>query len=398
MSHPQIGQTIAVFDKSGKVVSTSKHLLNIFREAKDAYREKKAEINAQRKAELEAKRARRALENFTFDERASAAPSKVSSRRTHRTRRSRARHHEPVYQYDDEYYAEDMRRQTAPTIRRYEQDYDMPAPRMEIIRRHTTNDAQIAHRPLPTRSATVAGPAIDMDLAYGEIPPPLPPRHEDEDELKGLLSKLNLALDEAHCVRHTVTTMVSSLQKNPDAMAAVALTLAEISKLAAKVSPQVLTALKGSFPAIFALMASPQFMIAVGVGVGVTVVMLGGYKIVQKIQQRKVVDAPMPVAEEVQPEFDQLEEMDVDLSGIETWRRGIADAEADSVAISVDGEFLTPEAASILREERQRDRTGQSEASRRTKSTKHTKHRKSEKGDKEKKKKKHSSLRLLFHA
>jgi hypothetical protein len=92
------------------------------------------------------------------------------------------------------------------------------------------------------------------------------------------------------------------------------------------------------------MLAAPEFLIAVGVGVGITVVMFGGYKIIKKIRAR--VD---------NKEDDVVDEMiDVhELDRIEHWRRGIADAEtasvapsvAPSVATSVEGEFITPMAA-----------------------------------------------------
>ena len=43
-------ETIAVVNKSGKAVSTSKHLVNVFKEAKAAYQERKAEVVAGRQA------------------------------------------------------------------------------------------------------------------------------------------------------------------------------------------------------------------------------------------------------------------------------------------------------------------------------------------------------------
>merc|ERR1711964_540010 len=72
---------------------------------------------------------------------------------------------------------------------------------------------------------------------------------------------------------------------------------------------------------------------------GVTVVMFGGYKIIKKIQANN----------EAHKEANRMEEAMVyegtEMGSIDTWRRGIADAEAQSVATSVDGEFITPEAA-----------------------------------------------------
>lgn len=187
-----------------------------------------------------------------------------------------------------------------------------------------------------------------MDLAYGELPPPLPPRRRDEEtELRGQMTKLQQLLEEAHCLQHSATAIIDSLQKNPDQMAAVALTLAEISSLASKMAPGALTALKGAFPAVIALLASPQFMIAAGVGVGVTIIAFGSYKIIKKIQRRKnIEDVPEAVSD-----YDELQEINRDIGRIETWRRGIADAQALSTGTSVEGEFVTPQAGRQLVEE-----------------------------------------------
>lgn len=190
---------------------------------------------------------------------------------------------------------------------------------------------------MPARSVSYSEPYIDMDLAYGELPPldPVP----DENDLKGLMSRASMLLDEAHCVQHSVTATIAALQRDPDALAAVALTLAEISNLAAKMAPGALTAMKGSFPAVFALLASPQFMIAAGVGVGVVIVALGGYKIIKKIKARR--------SEEEEQKMDELLEIGTEFDRIETWRAGVANIESASVGTSVDGEFITPEAAAM---------------------------------------------------
>jgi hypothetical protein len=179
-----------------------------------------------------------------------------------------------------------------------------------------------------------------MNLAYGSLPPDLLPQNtvDREIELAATMSKLDALLLEAHCLQHSATAIIANLQANPEAMAAVALTLAELSNLLTKMSPSILGALKTSSPAVFALLASPQFLIAGGVAIGVTVVMFGGYKIIKKIQANA----------EAKKEANRVEEAlvyDGDLGSIDVWRRGIADVEAQSVATSVDGEFITPEAA-----------------------------------------------------
>jgi hypothetical protein len=187
-----------------------------------------------------------------------------------------------------------------------------------------------------------------MDLAYGDYHPTsiAPIVHgAEEKELLSLVDRARFLLDEANCAQHSVKAIIEHLQKNPDAMAAVALTLAEISNIAAKMAPGALTALKGSAPAVFALLASPQFLIAAGVGIGVTVVMLGGYKIIKKIKAKNAAGK--------EGSMDEALEIDGEEVGrINAWRRGIvptddADSEVLSVGTSVDGEFITPIAASM---------------------------------------------------
>lgn len=242
-----------------------------------------------------------------------------------------------------------------------------------------------------------------MDLAYGDIPPPLPvARADDEDELKGLVGKVRMILEEADCLQYSATAIIASLQSNPDAMAAVALTLAEISSIVSKMAPGALVAIKGSSPAVFALLASPQFLVAAGVGVGVTIVALGGYKIIKKIKAKSA-------AEEAG--MDELLEIKGEVSRIETWRRGIAEAEEQSVGTSIDGEFITPHAAALSRlnlndgeskssrrKHRSSRSTKDSETSSRMSRSSSTssKPAKSSKEKREKKEKRPSTLRNMF--
>lgn len=193
-----------------------------------------------------------------------------------------------------------------------------------------------------------------MDLAYGDLPHDLIPRTGDEAELSAHVGTVKRLLQEADCVHYSVSAIIANLQKNPEAMAAVALTLAEISNIVKTMSPGVLMALKGSSPAVFALLASPQFLIAAGVGVGVTVVCLGGYKIIKRIKARNAAEAEEGRMEELL----ELEGEGVGLGRIEMWRRGISETEDDgrSVGTSVEGEFITPMAAMSLREGAGRER------------------------------------------
>ncbi len=198
-------------------------------------------------------------------------------------------------------------------------------------------------RPLAVRSMTSPVsplPHIDMDLAYGPIPPPLPVarRGADEEEFRGHVQKVKRILEEADCLQYSASAIIATLQKNPDAMAAVALTLAELSNIVTKMAPGVLTAMKASSPAVFALLASPQFLIAGGVAVGVTIVAFGGFKIIKKIRSKQAVEVPG---------MDEMMEIGGDVNRIDNWRRGIAEEQEHSVGTSVEGEFITPQAAAL---------------------------------------------------
>jgi delta 1-pyrroline-5-carboxylate dehydrogenase len=68
----------------------------------------------------------------------------------------------------------------------------------------------------------------------------IPVTRMDEVIAKALTRKVEFLLDEAHCLQHSATSTISHLQKNPDAAAAVALTLTELSGVVAKMSPAFL--------------------------------------------------------------------------------------------------------------------------------------------------------------
>jgi hypothetical protein len=181
---------------------------------------------------------------------------------------------------------------------------------------------------------------------------------------------------------------------------------------------------------------SPQFMIAGGVAVGVTIVALGGYKIVKKIQADNAEKAAATAATTPIPmtgrgradsgaDLDQLDELEpAELSRVELWRRGIADVEAESSGTSIDGEFITPGAsrqlidAGVLDEDDLRSRRSgrthrshraksehsvkTSKTSKTTKTTKTSDTRKTKttvkEGSSKKKEKEPSGLKMLFRS
>lgn len=336
----------------------SKHIINVFKEAKSAYRERKAEIHAERNAALQDKKLRDAVKSVRLndDDDTRSRASSHRSKHSHATHRSKShRPSRPPLErgFTDSFYANDN---ATPRRGRHRFEDDLAGAghegHLKELARRNTEAAVVVKRDGPSRRKSDSG--IDMDLCYGEIPPPLPDKRYDEVELREKASKITLLLDEANCLQYSVTSMIENLQKNPDALAAVALTLGEISTMLKKMGPSVLPILAKSFPAVMALLVSPQFMIAGGVAVGVTIVALGGYKIVKKLQaQKEEQDQSHPMAMGVdmgaREEPLMLDELEPpELGRIEVWRRGIADVEAESAGTSVDGEFITPGATRHL--------------------------------------------------
>ncbi|RPB20929.1 hypothetical protein L211DRAFT_841246 [Terfezia boudieri ATCC MYA-4762] len=102
---------------------------------------------------------------------------------------------------------------------------------------------------------------------------------DGDSPLSALLMRLTDILDTFDCLNASITTLVASLQKDPDALAMVGLTLAEISAVVAKTAPGVVVAAKAAFPVIFGLIASPQFLVTAGA----SVIFIGGYQIIRRV-------------------------------------------------------------------------------------------------------------------
>jgi len=323
-----LGQTIAIVDRSGKVVNTSKHLMDVFNEAKNAYRERKAEITGSRQVRIEPSRAPRPRRAFTTDDRTSVASShrsrhhgdskKRSSHRRHSTSPSRRHSSRAPDRAENE---RGFNPKSGDSALPRQQSFFPPSAGAQALDLASPRRASMPM--VPKRS--MSGTAVDMDLAYGEPPPNLfVPEGEEQTELKGLVGRVEMLLTEAKCLQYSATRTIATLQQNPDAMAAVALTLAEISNLLKKMAPGALLGLRRMAPAVFSLLASPQFLIAAGAGVGLTVVAFGGYKVVKKIQARREAEDPQ-----------RLIALGADVSRIDTWRRGVWDKWRWGILIAV---------------------------------------------------------------
>ena len=158
-----IGQTITIVNKSGKVVSTSKHLVNVFNEAKSAYNERKAEIKASRRAhsekKLEDKKTLKRLEalNLSDDDASSRASSRRSSRHgseagSKSTRRKRTSRPPMERGVSDSFYTNDVpspRKRSPQRPSPLRRSSAQEEPRVgELARRHTSGlELQQSRRP-----------------------------------------------------------------------------------------------------------------------------------------------------------------------------------------------------------------------------------------------------------
>lgn len=205
----------------------------------------------------------------------------------------------------------------------------------EFARHHTDSDTPaLTPRVLAHPNASARTPGIghaDRDL------PSLvsPHRTNDEAELHRKMTILERLLAEADCLWRSAAATIERLQRNPKALIAVALTLAEISDLVARMAPGVLVGLKVGYPAAVALLASPQFLVTVVVSVGVTVIALGGYKIVKRIRVKRKEDAELK-------QLMELQDFEGSVGRIVDWRKGIAEEEVQRIGETVNGKFITP--------------------------------------------------------
>ncbi|RKF57766.1 putative mfs general substrate transporter [Erysiphe neolycopersici] len=369
-------ETVTIINKSGKIVSTGKHIVNLFKDARAAYHDKKKELKENKLPTVQHNQSRLEVRTIKSEHSQRSRRSNLSSR-SNRSQRHRKRDNNNCSRppltarnlsYITESYAS-TRSSHNSGQRSYRsaspnQNYNEPSesiPQRQyppMHRRHTTSIDDTNHttvlstHPPPYTSRITRSRSnpdlskdskIDMNLAYGKLPFDCLSENDrdlsSESELQTMVGRLDNLLLEARCLQHSATAIIAHLQKDPEAMAAVGLTLAELSTIVSKMSPSVLRTFQTASPAIFALLASPQFLIATGVAMGVTVIMFGGFHIIKSIQS--TVDHKR--------EAKKLESAmiynDIDIESIKSWRRGVAESEAFSLYSSADEEYITPEAA-----------------------------------------------------
>lgn len=370
-----------------------KQLFSIFKEAQGNYKEKKSQIKAEKLQRSQTFDHSRAIpeppryyqddEQYYYDQHARRRSfdggSERGSERSHRSSQSRRLESRDPRDWDTRSRLTAGNLKTLSEVssvtpsRAPPRSYVMPYAETMAVSKRDLNHTEMRSMAMSTREPggmvprtrsanelSVVKPRkeIDMDLAYGNIPPDLEYRTDldprgEEKEATDLVHRVENLLDEAKCVHHSATATITHLQKDPDAAAAVALSLAELSSLVKKTSPAFLAVMKSASPAVFSLLASPQFLIGSTIAVGVTVVCFGGWKIVQRVNEQRAarealayenvpMDRPAPLR--TQSEYgagvDEALIIDDDLSSIETWRRGIVPGETESA----DFELITPTA------------------------------------------------------
>ncbi|KAJ0110046.1 hypothetical protein J7T55_014849 [Diaporthe amygdali] len=506
----QLTETVTIINKSGKIIGNGKHIVNIFKEAKAAYQDKKASLKAERAAAAELRPGIKKAQTYagpapsqytyedqvyevperrhflsyeegsyytheprcidegdrrrSIDDARTEARSVASSKRSHGSHRSHKSHRSRRTTHDGDDAKSTRPPLTASNLRTHSEVSSSAPSQITAVYRSpyaetAPRDSMMMSRPNLARAPTappstmmtmepalvprqssammhhVASESdlstirpsqpppgekkkkkkeIDMNLAYGNIPPDLASRTDlgpvtqaeeeraridaelkRQQEARTLMNRIDTLLDEAEAVQHSATSIIDHLQRKPEAAAAVALLLAELSTLLKTLGPGFLSVVKGGSPAIFALLASPQFLVGVSVAVGVTVVCFGGWKIVKRIKEAKAVaaekeasaqafemqDQPMPRSGQSGFEAgsrygapgpgseDDALVLEEELSTIETWRRGIVPSDVDdedlarSIAESADLELITPDAARSVRDDGRSIRTVKSHRS-----------------------------------
>ncbi|KAK6346520.1 hypothetical protein TWF696_006645 [Orbilia brochopaga] len=254
-----LNYTVEVVDKTGRAIHTSRTILGALREARDAYKAKRAERKAEREAE---KAARRALKERAYEE---------QLREARRARREARR------AIEDDTRSEDRRRERK---ERHERRMIEAGAAGEIAKDNGSDTSSIYSAAQGNASTGQLTTRSMTDLA---LPPPPPEVDEEDDHLTALFTQVQDIIDHAAAAQSSVITLVEALRRDPETLAMVGITLAEISTIIAKLSPAALAGAKLSWPLVFSFLASPQFAIVAGVGIGTTVILLGGYKIIKKM-------------------------------------------------------------------------------------------------------------------
>ncbi|CCX07150.1 Similar to hypothetical protein [Tuber melanosporum Mel28]; acc. no. XP_002837198 [Pyronema omphalodes CBS 100304] len=257
---------VTVMDQHGKVVHNGgKTFFSAFKEARDAYKARKAEIASERQAQRRAR-------DSVMGRRQSTSHRAISDKPESEDRHKKSKHRK---------HSKDTRSIADSTFSDVTEDALVPSTGNALARRDSTIDhsRQSEDNAVYARGAAgelaTAGQTMDMAPALFNDPTVV--------AVQALLARVQSIIDEIQCLAFGLSTLITELQKTPETFAAVGLSLAEIAQMLTHIAPGVMIFLKTAYPTIFALISSPHFAIVAGVGTAATVVVLGGYRIVKSI-------------------------------------------------------------------------------------------------------------------
>lgn len=253
----------------------SKTIVSAFREARDTYRAKRA---------IKAEARQRQLDSYYEQE---------ARKLHHEERRDRHYHHQHQQRQLDSFETEEERRARHAARRERRRQRERDAATRDQLQSDdsdstTTTTTRDIYRHSNISSMTLSsntnGSNSRSILGGGSLKEIIIPQPSiTDDHLTALLLQVSDILDHISCFGSGVFAMIEALRRDPETLAMVGLTLAEISTIVTKLSPSMLIGLKSAWPMVFAFLASPQFAIVAGVGVGTTVVLIGGYKIIKRM-------------------------------------------------------------------------------------------------------------------
>lgn len=319
---------------------------------RDAYRKKKTEIDSMRQSQHHHNSSPKTVRVLTIDDTKTVsgasnishsskavkalpkAPSVAPSKKSSISKKSRATKYSDNLPLDKEATQIDCkhhhRKSTAEAFKENSSE-------QALSRRHT--ESSLLHRGMIHRS--LSEDKVDMNLAYGKLPPDLTTISiRNGEKSHNRASTLVKMLDEATCLQYSITSTIENLQKNPDALAAVIKSLAEIGDSVDLMAPGTLSHLKSNLPDIMALLANSKLFLATAADLGIKIASLSGCKMDKSVKdesERQVIE-----------EFEACQNNEgSELTVIENWRRKIADAKAESHGINSEGEYITPTVLSL---------------------------------------------------
>ncbi|RPA84749.1 hypothetical protein BJ508DRAFT_323310 [Ascobolus immersus RN42] len=274
--------------KTGKVISSTS-LFSSLKKAQSNYKARKAQASAAKERE---KREKEAAKFARIEKEARRAARREKRERRDKERAERLARGDTIEQIEADERERKRKKEEKKNLRKQRQaqglytasEYAESCISIDTDTTTTSEQEELERHQYIAGPNALRGPA-GMQVARAPVCP-LPPINYQFDEdtpLTRMLDNMMFWLDEVQAVHNNITMIVETLKGNPDNLIAFGMTLGDIAAYMAKASPVIAAAVKMHYPLIATLLASPHFgVIAAGAGVGACV-LLGGYKLVQKI-------------------------------------------------------------------------------------------------------------------